>query len=58
VKDRKLELQLQVANRRKASLHIELEQMLVRARELSEASRRRVLKSMGLFHSSSLFIRH
>jgi hypothetical protein len=58
VKDHKLELQLQVANRRMAKLHIELEEMLTRAKELSEASRKRVMKSMELFHSSRMFIRH
>jgi hypothetical protein len=58
MEDRKLELQLQLANRRMVELHNELEGILLRARKLSEASRKRVMASMGLSHSSRMFIRH
>jgi hypothetical protein len=58
MEDRKLELQLQLANRRMVELQDELERMLLRAKKLSEASRKRVMASMGLFHSSRMFIRH
>jgi hypothetical protein len=58
VEDCKLELELQVAHRRMVELHNELEQILQRARERSEESRKRVLACMGLLHSHRMFIRH
>ena len=47
MEDHKLELQLRLANRRMIELHLELRDILRHARELSEASRRRSMASMG-----------
>lgn len=58
MEDRKLELELQLEQRRIDELHSELEQMLRHARERSEESRRRVMASMGLLPRSRMFIRH
>jgi len=56
--NRRLELELQLEQRRIAELHRELEQMLLRARERSEESRKRFMANMGRFHSHLMFIRH
>jgi hypothetical protein len=54
----RFELELQLEHRRMDEIHSELEQMLRHARERSEESRKRVMASMGLFHTSRMFIRY
>jgi len=58
VEDHKLEVQLQVVDSRIDELHDELEQMLRRAKQISEESRRRVMATMGIPYSHHMFIRH
>jgi hypothetical protein len=57
-KPHRLDLEFESEQQRIDELHRELEQMLRHAKERSEESRKRVMESMGLFHSLKMFIRH
>lgn len=49
MEDHKLDLELQLVDQRMIEVHSELEQLLVRVRELCEASRRLAISSVALF---------